>query len=152
MSENYVFELKSIEQFPHTECFKIGDEFFADDDKQGIEGGDLSASVTAKRLGDGFSLNISVKGSVVVLCDRCLSPLDIEVSTEETIRVKDFDGLEYDDDDLIIMQGRETGVDLEWRIYEMILLALPMQKIHKDGECDEKMTDILNSYETTIKS
>lgn len=152
MNGKYFFELKSIEKFPHTECFKIGDEFFADDDKQDIEGGSLDVCVTAKRLGDGFSLDIKTNGEVVVLCDRCLSPLTIKIDTADTIRVKDFDGLEYDDEDLVVLQGRETGVDLEWRIYEMTVLALPMQKVHKDGECDERMTAILSNYETIIKS
>ncbi|MCQ2370062.1 MAG: DUF177 domain-containing protein [Paludibacteraceae bacterium] len=151
MSEKYFFELKSIEQFPHTESFKIGNEFFATDDKQEIEGGDLSVSVTAKRLGEGFSLDISLKGKVTVLCDRCLNPLDIEIEATDSVRVKDFDGMEYDDDDLLVMQVAETGVDLEWRIYEMASLALPMQKVHKDGECDKKMTDILNGYADTGK-
>jgi uncharacterized metal-binding protein YceD (DUF177 family) len=40
----------------------------------------------------------------------------------------------------------DTGVDIEWNIYEMAELALPIQRVHTDGECDEQMEDVLENY------
>lgn len=145
MNGKYFVELKSEKKFPKTEHFTAGDDFF-DDEKLDIEGGTLEIEVLTKRLGEGYSLDIAIKGTVKVTCDRCLGIVEIPVESQMQLRAKDDDSLEYDDEDLVLMNPSDTGVDIEWNIYEMALLALPIQRVHKDGECDEEMTETLESY------
>lgn len=150
MSKSYFIELKSLTELPCSQQFTIDDSFFSgDEDKQEIKGGNLNADVKISSLGDScFRLDIELSGEVEVLCDRCLAPLKLEVEASDTIRVKEDDGIESDDDDLMVMAPAETGVDIEWRLYELIALSLPMQRVHDDGECDQKMLDILNGCST----
>ncbi len=145
MSKKYFVELRSLKKFPHLERFTVGDEFF-DDEKPDIEGGNLNVDVEVKRLGEGYSLDISVGGTVKVMCDRCLGILEIPVTAEMQLRAKDDDGLEYDDEDLVLLNPSDTGVDIEWNIYEMAELALPIKRVHNEGECDECMTEVLGNY------
>ena len=145
MSKKYFVELRSLKEFPHLEQFTVGDEFF-DDEKPDIEGGNLNVEVEVRRLGEGYSIDISIAGTVKVPCDRCLSLVEIAVESQMQLRAKDDDGLEYDDEDLVLMNPSDTGVDIEWNIYEMAELALPIQRVHDEGECDEQMTEVLDNY------
>lgn len=145
MSKKYFVELRSLKKFPHNERFTVSDEFF-DDEKPDIEGGDLNVDVEVRRLGDGYSIDIRLDGTVRVVCDRCLGMLDMPVEAEMQLRAKDDDGLDYDDEDLVLLSSSDTGVDIEWNIYEMAELALPIQRVHTDGECDEQMEDVLENY------
>lgn len=145
MSKKYFVELRSLKKFPHNEQFTVSDEFF-DEEKPDIEGGDLNVDVEVRRLGDGYSIDIRLDGTVRVVCDRCLGMLDMPVEAEMQLRAKDDDGLDYDDEDLVLLSLSDTGVDIEWNIYEMAELALPIQRVHEDGECDEQMEDVLESY------
>jgi len=152
MSEKCFIELKTVEEFPYRSSFTIGDDFFLDEDKSDIEGGELRVDVDAKSLGDDFLVGIKIKGSLKVICDRCLGIVEIPVKSECELRVKDFDGSVSDDEDLIYLQPSETGIDISWTIYEMALLALPAHKVHKDGECDKNMMNILEGYEIKEQS
>lgn len=145
MSKKYFVELRSLKKFPHLEQFTVGDEFF-DDEKPDIEGGNLNVEVEVRKLGEGYSLDISLAGTVKVTCDRCLGVLEMPVEADMQLRAKDDDGLEYDDEDLVLMNPADTGVDIEWNIYEMAELALPIQRVHDEGECDEQMAEVLDSY------
>ena len=94
MSKKYFVELRSLKKFPHNELFTVSDEFF-DDEKPDIEGGDLNVDVEVRRLGDGYSIDIRLDGTVRVVCDRCLGMLDMPVEAEMQLRAKDDDGLDY---------------------------------------------------------
>ena len=145
MSKKYFVELRSLKNFPHNEQFAVSDEFF-DDEKPDIDGGNLRVDVEVRKLGEGYSIDIHVEGTVKVACDRCLGELDMPVEADMQLRAKDDDGLDYDDEDMVLMSPSDTGVDIEWNIYEMAELALPVQRVHEEGECDEQMTKVLDVY------
>ncbi len=146
MDKKYFIELRSLEEFPAKIHFTIGNDFFEEDDKPDIEGGLINADITVRRLGEGFALDIDINGTLKVICDRCLGIVELPVENSLELRVEDSDGVESDDEDLVYMTSEETGVDVGWTIYEMALLALPIQKVHKDGECDKSMMKILDRY------
>lgn len=146
MDNSCFIELRSLEVFPHKVSLTVTDEFFSDSEKPDIEGGHLIVDVTVRNLGEGYSVDIEMNGTLMVICDRCLGILEIPVESECQLRVKDFDGTESDDEDLILIQQTETGIDISWTLYEMALLALPIKKVHKDGECDKAMMEILEGY------
>lgn len=147
MDKKYFIELRSREDFPFCIHYKIGDDFFKDEEKIDIEGGDLSVDVNVSNLGESYLIEIDIDGIVKVPCDRCLGLIDIDAKNHLELRVRDNDGIESDDEDLILLPQSETGVDLEWTIFEMALLSLPLRRVHKDGECDENMLKILNGYQ-----
>lgn len=148
MAGKYFIELRSREDFPFNVHYTIGDDFFAGDDKIDIEGGNLEVDVNVNNLGESYLIEIDTEGTLKVPCDRCLGLVELESENHLELRVRDDDGSESDDEDLILLPQSETGVDLEWSIFEMALLSLPLKKVHAEGECDEKMMNLLNGYQT----
>lgn len=146
MDCKYFIELRSREKFPFNVHYEIGDDFFEGDDKIDIEGGSLDVNVNVNNLGESYLMEIDLRGGLKVKCDRCLGIMEIDSENHLELRVRDDDGIESDDEDLILLAQSETGVDLEWTIFEMALLSLPLRRVHNDGECDEKMLEILNGY------
>lgn len=85
---------------------------------------------------------VSIDGDVEVECDRCLEPcsVPVEFDGEFTVKFSDEDELrEQWDGEVMWLPTGESHVDLGQYIYESILLSLPYQRVHAEGECNAEM-------------
>jgi len=103
-------------------------EFFAIFENEEIKDASLDASVVVDFDGRDIVVSCTVKGSVTVTCDRCLSDLVLSVDTE--FETDEYDGL--------------SDIDLSQDIYDYVCISLPMCKVHPDGECDEETVKYLS--------
>ena len=125
--------------------FSLDDQFFTDIDAPEVHKGKVEVNLVVKKNFGAFTLDFSIEGNVVVICDRCLDEMTIPVEAEETLKVKL--GEEYEeDDDLIIIPESEGIINVAWNIYEFIVLHLPMIHVHPDGECNEEMMKTLSDH------
>lgn len=123
---------------------ELTDSFFANLEQEEISGGDLHAVIHLKASApDIFTIQIHVEGKVTVACDRCLEPLSIPVDASDTIKVKDAAPDESDDPELRYLEARQSSYDLSWDVYEIVETALPMQRVHPEGECNEDMVSYI---------
>ena len=68
----------------------LAEPFFADLEQTEVDGGEVEACIDVKHISqDLYHIDVSLKGSVTVACDRCLDPLTLPVEVEETLKVKD---------------------------------------------------------------
>lgn len=104
-------------------------EFF--DTFENTEVQDASLEIALELDNHGITLDAycEIKGSVTVSCDRCLEDLVIEIDTsfEESYTAE---GIE---------------LDFSQDIYDYINLALPLQRVHPDGECNQETIKYLNN-------
>ena len=146
------------------EYTEVLDESFFDglDDAQ-IRKGRVDATVSIRRAGsDGFTMKLGVEGIVTVQCDLCLDDMDQPVSGESEYIVRlrprltgspisdnrDADGEQYEDD--VITVDEEEGIlNLEWLIYELTVLAIPIKHVHAPGKCNDAMTKKLEELSAT---
>jgi uncharacterized metal-binding protein YceD (DUF177 family) len=87
---------------------------------------------------------ISVSGSVRISCDRCLEMFSQPVSSMNRLLVKFGKSIEDTDPDILSVAADEYELDLMQQIYEFIMLALPIKRVHppdKNGKstCDPVM-------------
>ena len=82
---------------------------------------------------------MSIRGSVVVACDRCLDDCTVPVEFDGTLVVKFSDEVSDYDGEVMWLSPYAGSVDLTQYVYESILLSLPYQRVHPDGECDPEM-------------
>lgn len=116
---------------------QLTNRFFADLEQEEISGGEVRANILVHALaGNIYNIKISLDGAVTVPCDRCLDPLDIDIHSTETVKVKDDEEDEGDSPDLRYTETGSACYDLSWDIYEIIVTSLPIQRIHEDGKCD----------------
>ena len=106
----------------------IGCEFFGTFENSEILDADLSVNVVIDNDDYDVSVKGSISGTVTVLCDRCMEKLTLRVETG-------FEDDEFEDCDV---------VDLSQDVYDYTCLALPLQRIHPEGECDAETIKYLS--------
>lgn len=141
--ELYDIDLKNLRESRTTYNYKVSDEFFNLIEATGIEKGELDVSVEVKKEIGAFRLSFHIEGFVVGICDRCLDEVDVDIFTDNTLKVK-F-GEEYsDDDEILVIPESEGIINVAWYIYEFTYLSLPCRIVHEEGECNEQMQEKLN--------
>ena len=125
--------------------FHLDNAFFGDIEGEEFQKGNVEATVVVKKNRDVFDFAFSLAGTVVVPCDRCLDDLEIDVETENTLRVKL--GEEYaDEGDIVVVPEQDGDFNIAWYLYEFIVLALPMKRVHAPGKCNRDMANKLKKH------
>ena len=102
--DKYNVDLKGLKAAPLEMEFDLDNAFFGDIDGEEFQKGSVKALVKVKKNRDVFDFSFELSGTVVVPCDRCLDDLEIDVDTENELRVKLGD--DYADDGDIVIVGK----------------------------------------------
>ena len=106
----------------------IGPEFFESFGNFEILDADLEVNAEFDNHGLTVDVYCEIDGWVTVACDRCLDDLEIPVKTSfEESYTPDTDEL-----------------DISQEVYDFVLTALPLQRVHQEGECNEETTRFLS--------
>lgn len=125
----------------------VGEDFFASLDQDEITGGELAVEVEVRRYGKGYKIKYSLQGHVRALCDRCLEEIDYPMEAEDERLVGADEDCRPEDYDEILNSARdEANYSLAWPIYEIAELALPMHRVHPEGECNPQALETLGRY------
>ena len=143
--DKYNVNLKGLKASALLMEFDLDNAFFADIDGEDFQKGTVKAVVTVKKNREIFDFSFALNGTVVVPCDRCLDDLEIEVATENTLRVK-FGEDYIDEGDVVVVPEQDGDINIAWYLYEFIVLALPMKRVHAPGKCNHKMTGRLRKH------
>ncbi len=115
-------------------CFEwtLDDRFFAAFEGSEIHGGNVNVRLELEKSVAGLGLDFDMEGHVRVECDRCAEECEVPVKWEGGFRVRfgdekvDFDG------ELMWLGHGEGEFNVAQYIYESVLLALPLKKVHTD--------------------
>lgn len=142
---------KGLKEGKHEFLIELNDDFVS---KQGIEAfKDLNVEVHLRLIKRERFLEaiINVSGNATTECDRCLDDMSLEIETESKFIVKiDNELTDEDDDEIIYVKETEHELDLTQTIYEIIVLAIPLKKVHPNDEdgiatCNSSMLSFINS-------
>jgi len=152
MSGSYTILLSGLREGYHPIDFEIDKEFFEQFEKSEVKEGSLIANIEMDKRSTHLDLIIRVSGSVRISCDRCLEIFSQPVNSENRLLVKFGKSIEDIDPDILSVPADEYELDLQQQIYEFIMLALPIKRVHpvdKKGKstCDPIM---LNKLEELI--
>lgn len=118
----------------------LDDTFFSSLDQEEILGGRIDVALKVKApVHQIYTVEVGITGTVVVSCDRCLEPLELDIEAQEELHVKDGDQEETDPWDLIYAEGLDSTHDFGWDIYEIAETSLPIQRVHAENECNPDM-------------
>lgn len=130
---------KGLKPGVYTFDFKVDGGLFEKFENTEIQRGDCSVRVELRRLESMLDMEVQIVGSVVTPCDRCLEECEIPVAFEGNLVVKFSDEVREYDGEVMWLSPAEDEVDLTQYVYESIVLSLPFQRVHPDGECDAEM-------------
>ena len=141
MSEqnHHIIDLSRLPIGTHSFDIQLEDDFFASLEKSEILSGKVSAKVTLNLREEDYQLKIAVRGTVFVVCDRCLDPMPLEIDDEQDL----FSEEEMDEG----TKGRmDERLDLTWLAYEIVSINIPIVHSHQAGECNEQMELLLHNH------
>lgn len=118
----FVIPIKGLKAGRNDFEWNVGKEFFESFESTEVLDAELFVEVSVECDGDSIELECAIDGSVTVTCDRCLEPLKLPVSTE----------FELGDDELDPVRD----IDLRQDVYDFVMIALPMQRVHPEGGCN----------------
>jgi len=145
-NRDYIIPIKGLSIGRHQYGFSIDNSFFESFENSEILKASLNVEVELVRETTWIKLESKIKGEVMVECDRCLDEFMLPVDTTAGLIVKFVRNEDEEDDDAIItLDPTETELDLKQFFYDYICLSLPLQKIHKEGECNPEMIAKLKS-------
>ncbi len=124
--------------------FEVDTSFFDFFKNEDAQDGSLKVHVDMDRQERMLVLDFHIFGTVKVICDRCLDLFDFPVESMQQIIAKFGDEDAEEDENLIVISEKQHKINVAQFIYEFIILALPIQKIHPDDEngnptCDPSM-------------
>lgn len=147
-SETITIDLRKAADAPIDLQQTLGDSYFTALDQDEILGGEVEVSIHVKAAAaESFRITAKVEGTVKVICDRCLDEVTLPVQAEQQMTLRYGDQTEEQDDayDVTVIPFTANTYDMSWDIYEFIELALPLQRSHPDGECNEDITQFILS-------
>jgi uncharacterized protein len=134
----------------HQFDFEIDNSFFDAFEYSLVKKGNLKAVVELDKQETMLILQFQIDGTIELDCDKCLSFFNAPISISERQIVKFAeDDLESDDLEIIILNKRESEIDVSGMIYEFITVSVPYIKVceeNGDGaQCDQEMIARLES-------
>lgn len=136
--EQFDIDLKGMTTDKVSMSYNLTDDFFKLVESEEPAKGNLVADVTVRKTMQAFEVTVKCNGYVIVECDRCLDDMRLEIETDDTFIAKFGDDDNYDDDIIIVSESKGI-LNIAWLMCEFISLAIPIQHIHEDGECNEEM-------------
>ncbi|HBJ76387.1 MAG TPA: nucleic acid-binding protein [Porphyromonadaceae bacterium] len=142
----YIVQLEEALKEEKRYSFLLGKDFFTTIGNEQYPDGKVGVEVVVKHEGSVFDINFLYSGTIVLICDRCLDTFDFPVSSKSTLKVRLGESYRELEDNLWEVEREKGEVNVMWRMFEDIILSLPIQHIHKEGECNEKMENILKEH------
>ncbi|MES2416625.1 MAG: DUF177 domain-containing protein [Bacteroidota bacterium] len=126
----------------HQFDFEIDKSFFDAYEYSLVKDGALKAVVDLDKQETMLILNFQIEGTIQLNCDKCLATFAQPLAIKERQIVKFVeDNLESDDLEIIMLNKKESAIDVSELIYEYITVAVPyINKCEQVGKaCDQTM-------------
>jgi len=140
MGESFIIPLNDLKSGVLVRDWSVANEFFREFENEEVIAADLKISASAQKTGASILLDVDIVGTVTVPCDRCLDDVQMDIDTGASLKLRYGDGEdgadEEDGRELVWIPEGESQFDLSQTIYDYTCLALPIQRCHKEGECN----------------
>ena len=153
--EEYKIPLKGLSVGQHLFSFIVDREFFECFEDEEISDSKVEVNIAMQKSTYTYELKFLVKGKVTLPCDRCLDELELSVKNESNLFIKHGEFFQEVDDEVVLVPEDEGYFDVAPYIFEYIKLSLPIQRVHKKGECNREMEERIQSLkpqESEIKT
>ena len=141
MNENFTIPLNGLATGKNEFFIHVGKEFFSSFENEEILNADLQVRILVEKSGRYVGVDCDIEGDVTVECDRCLEPLEMPIDTQVRLSVKfgEEEASEIGSEnerEVIFVKEDDAELDMSQVIYDYACLALPMQRVHEEGECN----------------
>lgn len=141
---------KGLKEGIHQFEYKINKEFFDFFNYDEFHNSNVKVGLTFEKKPTLFELIFNIDGWVEVNCDVTNELFQQPIEAEEELIVKFGDEFNDDNDELLIIPHAEHKINIAQYIYEAIVLAVPLKRIHPgviNGTLKSEVLDKLKELE-----
>lgn len=142
----HTIPLQTLKEGKYDELLKLGKEFIEEQEMEEIYDADLSVEIHFVKQQNLHTLSLKMKGTISVACDRCLDvfALPIEMNQEMIVKIGEKDDELADAENVMVISAEETEFGISPILYEMIMLSIPLKKIHpNEKDCNPEVVSYL---------
>lgn len=145
--DEFEIKLAGLKEGEHTYSFHIDNTFFALFDYQEFNAVDVDVDLKLTKLSTMLELAIEVNGSVNVNCDVSTLPYDQPIESDLFLKIKFGEVFNDENDEVLVLPHSAHYLEVQQYVYEAIVLAVPLKKVHpgvEDGTLDSDILDKLD--------
>ena len=149
-TNEYLIPFAGLKLGKHQFEFKINKKFFDGFSFDEFESCDVTVNVVLEKKSTMLEINFKHNGTVNVPCDLTGEPFDLPIKGKIKLVVQFGDEFNNDNDELLVLPHGEHQIDLSQYIYEMIVLSVPLKRVHpgvKDGTLQTEALKKLNELQ-----
>jgi len=153
VSNEYLIPFIGLKQGKHQFDYQIDKTFFDHFEYDEFESCNVKVDVVLEKKSTMLELHFKHKGTVHVPCDLTGEPFDLPIKGKINVVVQFGDAFNNENEELLILPHGEHQVDVSQYIYEMIVLSIPLKRIHpgvKDGTLKSEAIEKLQAL--TVKA
>ena len=143
----YSISFSGLKIGKHHFDYQIDNTFFQDLDYNEFNAADLLVELVFEKKTTLMELEFSVNGHVNVNCDLTNEPFELPLEDQLKLVVKFGDDYNDDNEEILIIPHGEHEINVSQYIYEMIVLAMPLKKVHPGIEDGTLKSEILDKLE-----
>lgn len=121
--------------------YEVGDEFFGHYGTGVVSKGRFRVDVALNKHETFIEADFNIKGTATLTCDRSLEPFDYPIWTKKKVLFKYGDTDEEISDEIVMINREAVSLELGQYIYEFIVLAVPMKKLHPRFAAEESQDE-----------
>ncbi len=130
--------------------YQIKKAFFEHFEYDEFESADIKVTVVLDKKSTMLELSFKHSGTIHVPCDLTNEDFDLPVKGKLNLIVRFGETFNDDNEELLILPIGEHQIDVSQYIYEMIVLSIPLKKVHpgiKDGTLESDVLSMLNDIQ-----
>lgn len=135
-TKEYLIPFIGLKLGKHHFEYQINNKFFEIFDYNEFQNSDIKVNLVLEKKSTMLELAFKHKGTVNVPCDLTSEDFDLPIKGKMNLIVRFGESFNNDNEELLILPHGEFEIDIAQYIYEMIVLSVPLRRVHpgiKDG-------------------
>ena len=145
--KEYLIPFVGLKIGKHQFDYQIDNTFFKNFDYDEFNDVSVKVDVVLEKKSTMLELDFKHKGTVNVPCDVSGEEFDLPIKGKLKLLVKFGDAFNDENEELLILPHGEYQVDVSQYIYELIILSVPLRRVHP-GVKDGTLTDVIEKLES----
>lgn len=146
-TKEYLIPFVGLKLGKHHFEYQIDNAFFDIFDYDEFQNSNIKVNVVLEKKSNMLEISFKHEGIVNVPCDVTGEDFDLPINSKMKLIVRFGEEFNNDNEELLILPFGEFEVDIAQYIYEMIVLSVPLRRVHpgvKDGTLESEALKKLN--------
>ncbi len=146
--KEYSIPFSGLKQGKHAFEFQVENTFFESFEYDEFNAANIMVSVVLNKTATMLELTFSATGVVNIDCDLTSEPFDLPITSTMDLVVKFGDAYNDENEEILIIPHGEHQINVAQYIYEMLVLAVPLKRVHPgvaDGTLKSDALDRLHA-------